>query len=180
MKKNSPAGSPKSKKKIRDISENLAEAAEQRRLLAEGYVETEKSRNRLLSLIGRYEENSALSPLVRQSEMAGALLTAQINKIFAAATALYADMGGSGAVTAENGTIALTDGENTTPFGKLPLTDKVCLFIAVKLCLQKAAFPELETVLLHGEITLDKEETAARLGGLKDKNFIVEAMSASV
>ena len=104
----------------------------------------------------------------------------QINKIFAAATALYADMGGSGVVTAENGTIALTDGENTTPFGKLPLTDKVCLFIAVKLCLQKAAFPELETVLLHGEITLDKVETAARLGGLKDKNFIVEAMSASV
>lgn len=168
------------KEKIRDIGENLAEAAEQRRLLAEGYVETEKSRNRLLSLIGRYEENSALSPLVRQSEMAGALLTAQINKIFAAATALYADMGGSGAVTAENGTIALTDGENTTPFGKLPLTDKVCLFIAVKLCLQKASFPELETVLLHGEITLDKEETATRLGGLKDKNFIVEAMSASV
>ena len=42
--------------------------------------------------------------------------------------------------------------------------------------LGEIVFVDVQT---EGE-TLDKEETAARLGGLKDKNFIVEAMSASV
>lgn len=157
----------------------LAEASEESADVARRFVEADKTKNKLASLIKRYEENLALSPLVRQSRMAGDVLSGEIDKILREASALYAMTGGRGKIVRTNGLIALSDGK-TEAYGDLPLTDRLCLFVAIKLCLQKAKFPEMQTLLLHGDIKLDNKEAAERLGGLSDTNFLVEAMSVTV
>lgn len=157
----------------------LAEASEESADVARRFAEADKTKNKLASLIKRYEENLALSPLVRQSQMAGDVLSGEIDKILREASALYAMTGGRGKIVRTNGLIALSDGK-TEAYGDLPLTDRLCLFVAIKLCLQKAKFPEMQTLLLHGDIKLDNKEAAERLGGLSDTNFLVEAMSVTV
>ncbi len=118
---------------------------------------------------------------MQQTRVIELVFVEEISKILESASKIYNKLVGKGEIVCVDNMFAVKlSEEKTRTYKSLSLSDKMCVFLALRLCSLEMSFPNFNTVLLHGQIGLNNKEMISRLKNLKGKNFITEAMSAAL
>ena len=104
----------------------------------------------------------------------------EINKVLLSASKIFATLCGQGEVVCDNEKFAIKTDGIVTPFDELSVSDKLCLFLAIKLCDLQNKFPQCKTVLLHGSLSANMQEMTERLAKLDDYVFVAETFSTDI
>ena len=146
-------------------------------LLTEEYIQSDKTRYDLTNLLHQYNSNKSLDVVLRQNQVVKLVVKQEIDKILTSASRIYSTLCGSGEIVCIDEKFAIRQNDVITPFEDLSVSDKLCIFLSIKLCDMQIKFPQCQTVLLHGSLPVNKEEMASRLANLANRVFVVEAMS---
>lgn len=166
--------------KCDSLQQQLAQSREKSEKLLDRYIKSDRAKTQLRNLLSQYDGAKSLDAVLQQTKVVKLVFETEINKLLASAGGVYRTLCGQGEIVCDDGKFAVKTNGVITPFDKLSLSDKLCLFLSLKLCAVGVKFPHLDTVLLHGDIQVNKEEMASRLKNLKNKNFITEAMSVDL
>jgi len=163
-----------------EIKVALEDSKQQLAKITDDYILSDKMRYDLANLLQQYNDNKSLDTILKQNKVIKIVVEQEISKILTSASRIYSTLCGSGEIVCLDGKFAIKNDCITTPFDQLSLSDKLCLFLSIKLCDLQIRFPQCKTVLLHGDISLNKEEMTSRLANLKNRNFVTEAMSVEL
>ena len=160
-----------------DTKQKLDQSKQDLALLTEEYIASDKTRYDLTNLLHQYNSNKSLDVVLRQNQVVKLVVKQEIDKILTSASRIYSTLCGSGEIVCIDEKFAIRQNDEITPFEDLSVSDKLCIFLSIKLCDMQVKFPQCQTVLLHGSLSVNKEEMASRLANLANRVFVVEAMS---
>ncbi|MBE5748743.1 MAG: hypothetical protein E7344_03830 [Clostridiales bacterium] len=160
--------------------ERLDQSKTQLADLTEEYIQSDKTRYDLANLLHQYNSNKSLDVVLRQNQVVKLVVEQEIGKILTSASRIYSTLCGSGEIVCVDEKFALKIDDVITPFADLSVSDKLCIFLSIKLCDMQIKFPQCRTVLLHGSLPLNVSEMAGRLANLSNYVFVVDALSTDI
>lgn len=164
-----------------EIEAELAESREETQNVTDAYISSNRMRTELTNIITQYNDSKNFDSVIKQTKIVELVFEEEIAKILSSASSVYGAMCGGGEIICEDDIFAVKSSKGkVTHYKDLSMSDKMCVFLSLRLCSLSTTFPNLNTVLLHGNMELNNAEMIARLKNLKGKNFIVEAMSTSL
>ena len=166
--------------KCQETKEKLDQSKTQLADLTEEYIQSDKTRYDLTHLLHQYNSNKSLDVVLRQNQVVKLVVEQEIGKILTSASRIYSTLCGSGEIVCDDEKFALKVDDVITPFADLSVSDKLCIFLSIKLCDMQIKFPQCRTVLLHGSLPLNVSEMAGRLANLSNYVFVVDALSTDI
>ncbi len=164
-----------------EIEAELAESREETQNVTDAYISSNRMRTELTNIITQYNDSKNFDSVIKQTKIVELVFEEEIAKILSSASSVYGAMCGGGEIICDDDIFAVKSSKGkVTHYKDLSMSDKMCVFLSLRLCSLSTTFPNLNTVLLHGNMELNNAEMIARLKNLKGKNFIVEAMSTSL
>ena len=130
--------------------------------------------------MNQYNSNKSLDVVLKQNQVVKLVVQQEIDKILTSASRIYSTLCGSGEIVCVDEKFAIKVDDVVTPFADLSVSDKLCIFLAIKLCDLQVKFPQCKTVLLHGSLPINNGEMASRLANLETHVFVTEAFSTDV
>lgn len=163
------------------IAAELIESRAETQNVTDAYISSNRMRTELTNIISQYNDTKNFDSVIKQTKIVELVFEEEIAKILSSASSFYSAMCGGGEIICEKDIFAVKSAKGkVTHYADLSMSDKMCVFLSLRLCSLSTVFPNLNTVLLHGQMQLNTEEMISRLKNLKGKNFIVEAMSTSL
>ena len=163
-----------------DTKEKLDQSKTKLADLTEEYIQSDKIRYDLTNLLHQYNSNKSLDVVLRQNQVVKLVVQQEIDKILTSASRIYSTLCGNGEIVCVDEKFAVKVDDVVTPFADLSVSDKLCIFLAIKLCDMQIKFPQCKTVLLHGSLPINNAEMAQRLANLDTHVFITEALSTDI
>lgn len=167
-------------KDCEQIKFDLDQSKQQLATLTQEYIESDKVRYDLQNLLQQYNTNKSLDVVLKQNQIVKFVIQQEINKVLTSASKIYASLCGEGEVVCVDEKFAIKTNGNVVSFDELSVSDKLCLFISLKLCELQNKFPKCKTVLLHGNLSANVEEMKSRLANLKNYVFVAETFSTDI
>ena len=159
------------------IKVDLDQSKQELATLTEEYIQSDKARYDLQNLLQQYNTNKSLDVVLKQNQVVKLVVQQEIDKILTSASRIYSTLCGSGEIVCVDEKFAIKTNDVITPFDELSVSDKLCIFLSIKLCDMQVKFPQCKTVLLHGNLSANVSEMASRLANLTNHVFVAEALA---